>query len=296
MNADFKEEFRAKNAKDAKSAHVFRVLVPNLLIGNALVLEAPASSGWPRNSAWKLITIRVFILLFPLCAQAATPDRWPVEIKLTQPADASPYPAELNPAAQFQKTFLKILASGTSKAQPFEPDWVNELRAFIAADREDDPIAHSVAEVARAWFARVQMRTIDAALRQYYRQNVRFPDRFSAIETSLPEALRLDPWGQPWSYQPRAPQGFAKLTGQRYQLGPAKFPELGPLVHRTTPALPAWKFTLRNLGDKRALEIRIAATTTTLQPGGKTGDYTLVYLGDNWVLMAGPDQLFAVTF
>ena len=279
MNADFIKESRAKNAKDAKRG----------------IFSFP-NSIWERTCLGNSIAL-LLLLFFTPCAHAAAPDLWPLEVKASQPAEtSSSLPTELKPAAQFQKTFLKILASAESKAQPLEPDWVNELRAFIAADHENDPLAHAVAEVSRAWLARAQMRTIDAALRQYYRQNIRFPDTFSAIEASLPEPLRLDPWGQPWVYQPRAPQGLAKLKGQRYQLGPARFPELSPLAHRTPPVLPAWKLTLRNLGDKRALEIRLAASTATLQPGGKTGDYTLVYLGDNWALMAGPDQLFAVTF
>ena len=245
------------------------------------------------------------LFLAAVCAaQAALPDLWPVEVKAAQSAEwqkqsaalaSASLPPELKPAAQFQKTFLKILAAGESKAQSLEPDWVNELRAFIAADRADDPVAHSVAEVSRAWLARVQMRKIDAVLRQYYRQNVRFPEQFSAIEASLPEALRLDPWGQPWAYRPSAPKGLEKLGGQRYLLGPACFPDLGSASSRQT-GLPAWSLAVRNLGDKRALEIRTGSSTATLQPGGKTGSMTLLYLGERWALMAGPDQLFAVTF
>ena len=248
------------------------------------------------------------LLFFTLTAQAALPNIWPPNIKAPQPAelakqcaalDTASLPAELKPAAQFQKTFLKILASKPPKAQLLEQDWVAELRAFIAADRENNPVAHGVAEVARAWLARVQMQAIDAALHQYYRQNVHFPDQFSAIQARLPEPLRLDPWGQPWVYEPRAPQGISKLALQRYHLGAAKFLSLGTLsdtVSQRHSILPAWKITLRNLGDKPALEIRIAASSATLQPGGKTGDHTLLYIGENWALFAGPDQLFAVPF
>ena len=99
---------------------------------------------------------------------------------------------------------------------------------------------------------------------------------------------------QPWSR--RAPQGLEKLTDQRYQLEPACFPDLSPLNQRPQPSPPAWSLAARNLGDKRALEIRLATTTATLQPGGKTGAHTLLYIGDHWALLAWPDQLFAVTF
>lgn len=244
----------------------------------------------------------VALLLSAACvAQAAPPDLWPLAAKApadlktdTAALNSTPFPAELKPAAQFQKLFLKILATTAAKAQMVEPTWVSELRPFIAADRENDPVAHGTAEVARAWLARAQMRQIDLVLHQYYRENVRFPDQLAFIESSLPEPLRLDPWGQPWAYKAHAPQGFEKLTGQRYQLGPAHLPDLGPC--HTPAALPGWSLAVRHLGDKRVLEIRTGSTTATLQPGGKTGVYTLLYLGDRWALLAGPDQLFAVTF
>ena len=173
------------------------------------------------------------------------------------------------------------------------------MKAFIAADRENDPLAHGVAEVARAWIARTQMPQIDAALRQYYRKNIRFPDTFSAIEPSLPEPLRRDPWGQPWSYQPCAPEGLSKLTAQRYRLGPAAFPSLSPLAQALgdrNPAAPAWKIALHGSREARVLEFQSATGTHLLQPGGKIGDATLLYIGENWALLAWPDQLFAVTF
>ena len=156
-----------------------------------------------------------------------------------------------------------------------------------------------LAEVARAWIARTQMPQIDAALRQYYRKNIRFPDTFSAIEPSLPEPLRRDPWGQPWSYQPCAPEGLSKLTAQRYRLGPAAFPSLSPLAQALgdrNPAAPAWKIALHGSREARVLEFQSATGTHLLQPGGKIGDATLLYIGENWALLAWPDQLFAVTF
>jgi len=217
--------------------------------------------------------------------------------------NAAAVPTELKVAVQFQKTYLKILATKETKGshgQPAEPDWVNELRAFVAVDRENDPVVHGVAEVARAWLARVEMRSIDAALRQYYRRNVRFPEQFSAVEASLAEGLRRDPWGEAWSYEPRAPEGLAKIAGQRYRIGPARFPDLGTLDEAAggkRPAPPAWKIAPRNIGGKRTLEFRLDGSFVTVEAGGVAGPSTrLLYIGDGWALMAGRDQLFAVTF
>ena len=33
-----------------------------------------------------------------------------------------------------------------------------------------------------------------------------------------------------------------------------------------------------------------------IQPGGRIDAYPLLYIGDRWALMAGPDQLFTVAF
>jgi len=267
------------------------------------------NSIWDCTCLFNSIAL-LALLLFALPAHAVSPhpDLWPLTLKASQSAEpakqratleAAAVPDELKPAVRFQQTFLKILASSVSKAQPLEPDWVKELQAFIAADREGDPVVHGVAEVARAWIARVQMQTIDTELRQYYRKQVHFPATFSEIEPGLPDALRRDPWGQPWVYAPHAPQGLGKLSAQRYRLGPARHPDLGPLGEatgdRNSPP-PSWQLTALNLGGKRVLKIRTPTGTATLEPGGKTGAFTLLFTGDNWALMAGPDQLFAVTF
>lgn len=249
----------------------------------------------------------VVLLLAAACAaQGALPELFPIQPpttdleKQTAALSASTVPAGLKPAVQFQKTFLKILATKVSKAKPQEPDWVNELRSFIAADQETDPVAHGVAEVARAWMARAQMQKIDVSLHIYYRQNVRFPDQFSIIEPSLPEALRHDPWGDAWNYQPCAPDGFTKLAGQRYKIGPSRFPDLGTLGDATssrhfTP--PAWKIAARTIGSKQALEFRLDGSIATVEAGGMVGPTArLLYIGDGWALLAGTDQLFALTF
>ena len=243
-----------------------------------------------------------------LAQGAALPDLWPLTLKAPQPSElnercaalAVQTPPELKPALQFQQIFLKIIASGASKAQPLEPDWVAPLRGLVAADRPEDAMGHGVAEVARAWLARVGMLKIDAGLHQFYRHHVRFPDRFSEIEPALPEGLRRDPWGRPWVYKTGAPQGLAKLSDQRYQIGPALFPNLGSFkdaVGDRNPLPQKWTLLPVRIGDRPALEFRIPnGSTATVQPGGKVDSFTLLFIGDTWALMAGPDQLFALRF
>lgn len=234
-------------------------------------------------------------LLAPL-ATAGLPDLWPLEAKpaSSQPVLPAAIPHALQPAALFQQLFGKILATKAGES----PDWTKSLQLLIKNDSPDDPVAHGVAELARIWLARAQMREIEAVLRQFYRKNVRFPRQLSEIEGSLPPALRNDPWGKPWSYSSRPPSGMPKLVEQRFQLGPALYPGLEPLEasagdrkHR----LPQWQPALVQVGGQPALQLRGAdGASATLQPGGKTGEYTLLYLGADWALLAGKDQLVAL--
>ena len=61
------------------------------------------------------------------------------------------------------------------------------------------------------------------------------------VQADIPESLRLDPWGQPWIYKTTAPEGFAKLDDQRYELGPARYPQLSALATaiKAEPTAPA---------------------------------------------------------
>lgn len=251
----------------------------------------------------------MFLLLAPsLFAQTALPDAWPVEVKVTE-AEAlakrcsalePSAPAELKPALRFQQTFLKILSTPLPKTPGQDPAWVPEARVLIAGDRSDLPVTHGVAEVARAWLARAHMTKIQAGLTQYYRRHVQFPEQLNAILPSLPEPVRADPWGQPWAYRPLAPRGFSSLAGQRFQIGPAAYPtlpELGKSAGDRKLSVPAWKITRQQIAEKPALELRAPNTAPALlQPGGKAGEFTLLYIGETWALFAAPDQLFALRY
>jgi hypothetical protein len=208
---------------------------------------------------------------------------------------ASSLPLSLAPAVQFEKLFLRIM-SGEAPSS-----WRGEIEKFASA-AEQSPLETGLKNVARAWLARAEMADINIVLRNYYRHHVRFPFTFQEVEADIPENLRKDPWGDAWFYQPRAPWGFEGLTGQRYQLGPSRYPQLGVLADATrdrAAAGPAWQITPQDVAGNKALEFhstRAAASVAVLQPGGRVDDCTLLFIGDRWALMAGIDQLFAVSF
>ena len=204
-------------------------------------------------------------------------------------------PPSLAPAVRFQKIFLRILSGEASSA------WRGDIENFARA-LHDSPLDSTLSEVSRAWLARVEMAGLDTVLLNYYRHNVQFPSTFAEVAADIPENLLKDPWGDPWFYEPRAPRGFDRLTGQRYQLGPRRFPQLGGLAAATASRIPAgqsWQITLRNLAGNKALEFlskRDNASVAVLQPGGVVDDCTLVFIGDHWALMASMDRLFAIPF
>jgi len=241
-------------------------------------------------------------LLAARVCDAAPVDLWPAQAQALDAAslngsisriDAASdgLPAELRPAADFEKVFLRII-SGLPQAA-----WLPDARKFA---RLEGPVG----DVARTWLARVEMEEIDAALREYYAENVRFPD--SLEEAKLPDGLRMDPWGEKWVYRLSSPQGFSGMNGQRYELGPGRFPRLAALKEAIQgrrlaqpPLHPDWKIAERDIAGKKALEFRrgdAALPVATLEEGGKVEDCTLLFIGENWVLMAGADQLFALPF
>jgi len=200
-------------------------------------------------------------------------------------------PKALQPAVRFQKVFSRILAGEKAAA------WRADMEAFCNQSA-DTPVGAGLCELARVWIARAQMEEIDALLHDYYRRNIRFPEKLAELG-QLPPSLQKDPWGESWIYSPTAPQGFSKLAGQRYQLGPARFPELATLaeaVRGRAPQEHAWAITPRDVGGNTALEFHAAQSTAVIQPGGEIEGCRLLFIGDKWALMAGVDQLFAVGF
>jgi hypothetical protein len=202
---------------------------------------------------------------------------------------------ELKPAVDFQKTFLQIISKNK------ESVWGSTLKrlATDAAILSPGPIGENVKQVSNAWLARAEAVQIDAILKKYYSQHVAFPHQLSEVEADIPEPLRHDPLGGAWVYNLAAPTGMSKLVGQRYHLAPSFAPDL-PEMSRATGnrklSLPTWQIAFRDLAGNKSLEFRNGASVVAIQPGGKVDGYTLLYIGNNWALMSGVDQLFAVTF
>ena len=240
-----------------------------------------------------LLAALYLALLVTVPAHAATlPDLWPLQPTPTtlsnQLATAQAVPAALQPALQFQKIFCAILA-GTPAAA-----WRADLEK-LAHLTDADPVTQGVREAARPWLARVWMDDLAVVLRDYYRRHVSFPDKLG----DLPESLRADPWNQPWVYSVHAPTGFARQTNQRYQLGPTRNPQLSSLrdaIKNRKPPVIVWKITPQDIAGARALQFQSATANALIQPGGTVEGCVLMFIGNGWALLGGPEQLFTVMF
>ena len=232
---------------------------------------------------------------------APPPDIWkngPVDSATLQAqttaidAAESKLPAPARPAAEFQKVLLQIRSGAEAAA------WRGEIDKYAKAAGEDG-VTVALRELAKCWQARRAMAEIDKALRKFYGANVRFPDKLDEVKAGIPEAVRVDPWGEAWVYKPTTAQTFAKYAKQRYDLGPTRYPELSTMkeVLVAAPSARTFKITPRDVGGTRTLEIRTSeGKTGVVQPGAKVGDVSLVFIGDGWALLADTERLFTVAF
>jgi hypothetical protein len=218
-------------------------------------------------------------------------------------------PVEAQPALELEG----LLARARAGEDPQQ--WVPGLRRFSGAEAPRGT-AVALKWMAQCWEARAQVLAWDKLLRGAYRKKARFPESLDELLQSAPEALRKDPWGEAWAYRPSAPAHSPKLVGQRYQLGPSKFPELVALdVAGKAPASPrlpagvALEFFSLASGDAQGsgspvVSLKVKDNRTdpgqskrwsgAYQPGDRFGDFWVVWIQRGGVLLGHPDGFLAL--
>ena len=169
----------------------------------------------------------------------------------------------------------------------------------LSKPSQKNALSDGVRQVALVWIARAEMAEIDAILLDYYRHKVHFPRSSQEFQRLLPPSLAKDPWGNDWVYQPKSPEGFTGIESQRYDLWPRQLSHLASLsdvVRGRRPVTFDSAIVPHDLNGKTALEIHSGNSTSLIEPGGKAGNDTLLFVGNKWALMAASDQLFAVAF
>jgi len=219
-------------------------------------------------------------------------------------------PAEALPALELEGLLAKARAGGDPQ------QWVPGLKRFSGVESPKGP-AVALKMVALCWEAKAQVQEWDRLLRAAYRKKGRFPESLEALLNNAPEALRKDPWGEAWAYRATAPAHSPKLVGQRYQLGPSRYPELAPLAEPgkpRPPLLPAGvvlEFLSLSAGeggskggevalvslkvkDNRPAVAQAQRWSGAYQVGERFGDYWVVWIQRGGVLLGSPDGLLAV--
>jgi hypothetical protein len=219
-------------------------------------------------------------------------------------------PAEALPALELEG----LLSRARAGEDPQQ--WLPGLKRFSDVEAPKGTAA-ALKMVALCWEARAQAAEWDKLLRLAYRKKARFPGRLDDLLGTAPEALRKDPWGEAWAYRATAPEHSPKLVGQRYQLGPSRFPELAPLelLAKTAPLRPpagvSFEFLSINPGDGAAkggeaavLSLKVKDTrpaapqaqrwSGAYQVGDRFGDYWVVWIQRGGAILGHPDGLLAV--
>lgn len=220
-------------------------------------------------------------------------------------------PAEALPALDLEGVLVRARA-GEDPQQ-----WVPGLKRFSSVENPKGP-AVALKTVAMCWEARAQVLEWDRLLRGAYRRKARFPESLDELLKGAPETLRKDPWGEPWVYRAAAPAHSPKLLGQRYQLGPSRYPELVALDAAAKapppPRLPegvALEFLSLTPGDAGAkggaaalLSLKVRDNRPALtqsqrwsgayQPGDRFGDFWVVWIQRGGALLGHPDGFLAV--
>jgi hypothetical protein len=219
-------------------------------------------------------------------------------------------PAEALPALELEG----LLARARAGEDPRQ--WVPGLKRFSGVDAPKGTAA-ALKTVALFWEARAQVQEWDKLLRGAYRKKARYPERLDDLLGAAPEPLRKDPWGDAWAYRATAPAHSPKLLGQRYQLGPSRFPELTPLETLgqasalRPPAGVSFEFLSISAGDgtgkggdSAVVSLKVRDNRPSVpqaqrwsgayQPGERFGDYWVVWIQRGGAILGHPDGLLAV--
>jgi hypothetical protein len=160
------------------------------------------------------------------------------------------------------------------------------FEAALDPARSSEPLVHAADALARRWLSRIDREAVAAALKDYHREHVAYPDAL-AVFSAWPAATRpplLDRMGDPWSYRLAGFQRLKVGGEQRYNL-------YSRAIGRETSSLEAARalrqpdlpitFVRKNTGAPALAEFRIGGGTNRLvvvQEGARSGGLRFVAL------------------
>ena len=244
----------------------------------------------------RFLTLAVFTTAFcPLMGDAAPAFFSAFNSKNGPPADVPGLPLDIATALDFERILFKIRSAEKRE------DWRPQLSRFIETKAEKGTPA-ALRELALAWEARARILDVDAALREVYRKKGCFPDSVNAVITQLPEAVRRDPWGDAWAYAVTAPSRSPQLVGQRYAMGPQRYPRLSPMEEATREfPQPPQGATLAYSAIATVISLQIdlknpQPSRAFKQVGDRFGSYWVLWLSREGALLSNTEGFVPVTF
>lgn len=111
---------------------------------------------------------------------------------------------------------VKTLAAWHLLASGRQSDAVRVFESALTTDKATRPLTRYADAMARRWLTRIEMRGLERALADYYRDNVEFPENLTPIY-AMPTGktlARQDRFGDAWVY---AIKPFGKLSGAKRQ-------------------------------------------------------------------------------
>lgn len=170
----------------------------------------------------------------------------------------------------------------------------------LAAAPGDDPVVDVGREMARRWLTRLDRIAVQAALRSYYLQFIRYPESLEELRAvpNLPAPPLTDRWNKPWRYRRVPFRRLTKLRDQRYTVESAMLPgDTSDLAaarrvpYASTIRLKAVGVTAAG-GDKQGVEFETTsapAKRVLLAEGTDYEGVRLVKIGASLLLLSDGD-------
>lgn len=252
--------------------------------GEGYPLKQPAFSNgiFPPSCPPDKILYSIFLMLFLLWlpARAAnerdlwtlwtlaekTPDDHDRVIAACRAFAAANAQDELVPVARGIEAW-RLLKSGRTN------DAVAVMTPYLADSGQ--PVAAGAQILSRAWLTRLDRPVVEAALKEYYRAEIRYPDNLAQLTAHPRVAAKplppvVDRWNAAWRYSAAGYEGVPGFIGQKYLLQSYRLGDTSDLsAALAIPYASRVQFTLLPAGEAATGPAR-ARVETTAADGGKT--------------------------
>ncbi len=159
------------------------------------------------------------------------------------------------------------------------------------------PFSDATTTMARRWLTRLDREKVKVALKKAYTEHVSYPATLDAL-AKLPEGQKPplnDRWGRPWRYHDAELKYVRGIKAQKYVLESSNMDRDQDLKDALAKAydvgtlLKPVKILSREKGHE-SVSFAAGREPVVLAPGGRYRGVTLVYVGQNLVVLTDDDH------